>query len=59
MELEFTEEEINALEYKVFHSKEDVICPRCGKMLRYREVGSSSEVVCETEGCIHASLRGL
>ena len=59
MEFGFTEEEIKALEYKVFHSKEDVICLRCGKMLRYREVGSSSEVVCEAEGCIQASLRGL
>ncbi len=59
MDFDFTQEESDALAYKVEHISEEVMCPRCGKKLIYRSFASSSEVKCETYGCIHCSVRGL
>ena len=56
---DFTEEEKNALREKFDNPSKDVVCPRCGKTLVYREKNGSSEVKCETPGCIHGTVRGL
>ncbi len=55
----YTKEECKALNRKFNKPKEVVSCPRCGKNLNYREVNGSSEVKCETNGCIHGTIRGI
>ena len=55
----YTEEECEAMNRKIEHPEEDVICPRCGNKLLYTSVGASCEVKCETEGCLHGTIRGL
>lgn len=56
---EFSLDEKKALTYKLDHPEEKVVCPRCGKLLMYKRIGKSSEARCETEGCIHGSVRGI
>jgi len=38
---------------------EEVLCPRCGKILLYDEVGNSYTVACPDEGCISIDCRGI
>lgn len=57
--MEKTEEEIQALDYKMEHPSEIVICPRCGKFLLFKAIGNSCEIKCETEGCLYGGSRGL
>ena len=59
MATKYTEKESAALDKKLFNPTETVICPRCGKELTYRAVGTSCEVKCPTENCLYASMRGL
>ena len=59
MEFDYTKDERKALGEKFDNPDAVVICPRCGKELTYREQKGSSEVRCETDGCIHGSVRGL
>jgi len=60
-----TDEEFQEhLEYLAFREKESnpdkiVLCPRCGKELRYREAGKSYEIKCSTDGCIKMTCRGI
>jgi len=37
----------------------DLACPRCGGQLTYTEIGSSFDVICETDDCINYSGRGI
>jgi DNA-directed RNA polymerase subunit RPC12/RpoP len=57
--IEFTETEIQAMEAKIQNPKEIVICPRCGGRLLFREWPTAVEVRCETENCLHGSIRGI
>jgi len=57
--LNYSEEELAAIDMKSENPDIEVICPRCGKELHYRAVGNSYEVRCYTENCIKASFRGL
>lgn len=59
MGFNYNEEECKALNKKLENPHEKISCPRCGKELYYREINGSSEVKCETEGCIHGSIRGI
>ena len=54
-----TEEEIDAMDEKAENPDADVKCPRCGESLVFSASGSSYEVVCPTDGCIHLTSRGL
>ena len=60
-----TDEEFEQhLEYLAFREKESnpdkiVLCPRCGKELRYREAGKSYEIKCSTDDCIKMTCRGI
>ena len=62
---QMTDEEFEQhLEYLAFREKESnpdkiVLCPRCGKELRYREAGKSYEIKCSTDGCIKMTCRGI
>lgn len=57
--INYTDEELNAIDLKAENPNVDVPCPRCGKELHYRAVGNSYEVRCYTENCIKASFRGI
>ena len=57
--LNYSEEELAAIDLKSEKPETAVICPRCGKELHYRAVGNSYEVRCYTEGCIKSSFRGI
>ena len=57
--INFTEEEKDALREKFDNPSKIVICPRCGKTLVYREKNGSSEVKCDTPGCIYGTVWGL
>lgn len=59
MATKYTEAECKALDRKFEHPEETVICPRCGKNLQYKECRWSSEVKCETAGCLHDAIRGI
>ena len=56
---EFAKEECEAMDYKMEHQEEEVKCPRCGRKLIFYGYSSGCEVKCETEGCIHETLRGI
>lgn len=55
----YTEDERLAINNKIINPNNIVICPRCGKEILYKEIGSSIRVKCETEGCISAGIRGI
>ena len=38
---------------------ENIICPRCGENIAYKEVGNSYTVECKVPDCIKYSVRGL
>lgn len=57
--LNYSEEELAAIDLKSENPDMDVMCPRCGKELHYRSVGNSYEVRCYTENCLKASFRGI
>lgn len=59
MDAEYTEKEIAALDKKFEEPEEDVVCPRCGKMLIHTQRGNSCEVKCGSVGCLHDAMRGL
>lgn len=59
MASKYTEQECEALHEKARTPEAKVLCPRCGKELKYRSVGNSYEVKCSTEGCIAMTCRGL
>ena len=56
---DYTEEEWGALHVKLYNPEQEVICPRCGKEIIYKEIGNSTSVECLTDGCIFGGLRGL
>lgn len=37
----------------------DVVCPECGKPLRKEGGDVSFTIICETENCFKATLRGI
>ena len=55
----YSEEEIEALRYKMKNPEKYVECPRCGNEIIYKEVGNSIPIECLTDGCIFGGLRGL
>lgn len=55
----YNDEEIKALDEKMLNPDKVVICPRCGKKLKYYQQGSGTWVKCETEGCLYDAIRGL
>lgn len=59
MAIKYTEAECKALDRKFAHPEETVICPRCGKNLRYKAQNGSRMVKCETEGCLRDGIRGI
>ena len=56
---DYTEAEWDALDEKMEHPEETVICPRCGNEITYKEIGYSISVECATENCIFGGMRGL
>lgn len=56
---DYTEKDNEAIERKMEKPAETVLCPRCGKPLKYYSTGNSCAVECPTEGCIHGCIRGL
>lgn len=59
MDIEYSKEEEFAIEEKMNNHNTKVVCPRCGKLLKYREAGNSYEIKCETEGCLREVVRGI
>lgn len=57
--MNYTNSEIFAMKKKQRNPQEMVLCPRCGKALRFREVGNSCEVKCPSLNCIKMTVRGL
>lgn len=57
--INYTGEELNAIDLKAENPIVDVLCPHCGKELHYRAVGIFYEVRCYTENCIKASFREI
>ena len=57
--LNYSEEELAAIDMKSENPDAEVVCPRCGKELYYKAVGNSYEVRCYTDNCIKASFRGI
>ena len=57
--INYSNEEIEAIDLKSNNPDVYVRCPRCGKELHYRAVGNSYEIRCYTEGCIKAIFRGI
>lgn len=55
----YSKEEEQAIYEKLESPSSEVVCPRCGKKLCYRECNCGCEVKCETHGCICVSVRGL
>ena len=53
------DKELQAINYKIEHPDEEVICPICGKRLIFTKYYCGWEVKCETEGCLRDALRGL
>jgi len=49
---------VDAAERIAWHG-EKVLCPRCGKILLYDEVGNSYTVACSDEECISIDCRGI
>ena len=58
-EIVFTREEIDAMHEKIHDPSKEVICPRCGGELLFREFPTAVEVYCETEDCLRGSIRGI
>ncbi len=59
MVTKYTTEEQSALNEKEKNPNVKVKCPRCGKLLLYREAGNSYEIKCPTEGCLKRVCRGI
>ncbi len=57
--INYTDEELKAIDLKAENPNVDVLCPRCGKELHHRAVGNSYEIRCYTEGCVKAIFRGI
>lgn len=53
------DEERSAIMDKMKNPLKTVVCPRCGKLLQFIEIGNSGQIKCETEGCLVATWRGL
>ena len=57
-----TKEEANFLidaSRRIAWQREDVPCPRCGKLLAYTEIGNSYTVACSDDECISIGCRGI
>ena len=59
MAIKYSDEDKNALMQKAKNPESDVVCPRCGAPLQYREVNASYEVKCKTTDCLKMTVRGL
>lgn len=55
----YTQTEIEALNEKSTYPEKKVVCPRCGKELMFREIGTSYSVKCQTANCLKANFRGI
>ena len=56
---DYTEIEWGALRKKLDNSDENVLCPRCGNEIIYKEIGNSISVECLSDNCIFGGIRGL
>ncbi len=54
-----TEKDYKVLEEKIKDPKKDIICPRCGNEVIYKEFGNSVSAQCKTKGCICYAIRGI
>lgn len=59
MASKYSEKEISAIDEKLCYPDKEVICPRCGKKLLYKEIGNSCRVSCETDNCLMANIHGI
>lgn len=59
MAIKYNEKELGALTEKEMNPENVVICPRCGKELKFRSVGNSYEIKCSTSNCLKRTVRGL
>ena len=57
--INFTEKELDAMYEKEMTPSKNVTCPRCGRLLVYKDFGSAYTVECPTEGCIRKTVRGI
>lgn len=55
----YNDKEIMALDRKEQIPSDDIICPRCGEKLQFREVGTSYEIKCPTKDCLKRTVRGI
>ena len=55
----YTKDEIAAFHEKDNNPEKTVICPRCGTELEIEDHGSGYDIKCQTEGCLHTSVRGI
>ena len=56
---DYTEIEWDALDEKLENPEQEVICPRCGNEIIYKEIGNSISVECLSADCIFGGIRGL
>ena len=59
MATNYNDAECRALDRKLEHPEETVVCPRCGRNLEYQEKNGSRMVKCETDGCLRDGIRGI
>lgn len=57
--MKYTQAECEALDRKLEHPEETVVCPRCGKSLEYTARNGSCMVKCQTDGCLRDGIRGF
>lgn len=59
MDIKLSENEKQALNDKINHPEQKILCPRCGGEILYHDYGSGCIVQCKTQGCIKGSIRGI
>lgn len=47
-----------AINMKIAHPEQSILCPRCKKPLMYYEIGNAAEVRCISKRCIMGDSRG-
>jgi hypothetical protein len=55
----YSDIERQALRDKLNSPDKEIICPRCGAVLIFRQIGNSCEVKCPTQGCLYGGIRGF
>lgn len=59
MDIKLNDKEKSALNDKINHPEQKVLCPRCGNELLYQEYQSGCTVYCKTQNCIKGNIHGI